>query len=111
MTREFIETPIFQKRWGELGLTDDDLRELQNLIMENPSAGRIIQDTGGARKIRFALQGTGKSGGARVIYIDILNLEHLHLLLCYPKSAQDSLTHEQKKLVKAVVKDIIKEAQ
>jgi len=106
MTREFIMTPEFDKLWDDLTLTDEDLRELQNLIMANPSVGRIIQNTGGARKMRFALQGGGKSGGIRVIYVDLGHLQHLYLLLCYPKSVQDSLTHEEKKQLKALIKTL-----
>jgi hypothetical protein len=37
--RTFAETFIFTKRWGELKLTDEDLRNLQNYILKNPYAG------------------------------------------------------------------------
>jgi putative transcriptional regulator len=37
-------------------------------VAANPEAGEIILETGGIRKIRWALQGTGKRGGARVVY-------------------------------------------
>ena len=29
MTRTFIQTKVFSKKWDELGLTDDDLRRLE----------------------------------------------------------------------------------
>jgi hypothetical protein len=32
----------------------------------NPEAGEIIPETGGVRKIRLALAGRGKRGGARM---------------------------------------------
>lgn len=32
MTRTFIETPMFTAKWQDLGLTDDDLRELQKTL-------------------------------------------------------------------------------
>jgi len=103
MTREFIITPVFDKLWSRLGLTDDDLRDLQIVLMTNPNAGDILKGTGGARKTRFALFDAGKSGGIRVIYLDITHKEQTFLLLCYPKSQQDELTQEQKKQVKALV--------
>ena len=71
LTREFINAAIFDKRWKELGLSDDDLRDLQNILLVNPKAGKVIEGTGGAAKIRYAISGKGKSGGARVIYADI----------------------------------------
>jgi len=106
MTREFIITPAFDRLWDNLGLTDEDLRQLQITLLENPFVGDIIQGTGGARKIRSALPDTGKSGGIRVIYYDIAHLGKLLLILCYPKSKQDNLTYEQKKQVKAVIESL-----
>ena len=103
MRREFIETTIFAKRWKELSLTDDDLRELQRFIMENPDAGDIIQGTQGARKIRFAFPNRGKRGGVRIIYVEIIKSKHVHLLLCYAKANQEDLTIEQKQQVKLLV--------
>jgi len=34
----------------------------------NPDAGTIMPETGGVRKLRWGVQGRGKSGGVRVIY-------------------------------------------
>jgi len=105
MTREFIRTSYFDKRWNEMNLTDDDLRQLETYIMDNPGVGDIMPGTAGAIKIRMALQSSnkGKSGGVRVIYIDLTHKAHVHLLLCYPKSMQDDLTPEQKKQLKHLV--------
>ena len=73
MNRTFIEVPMFTKKWHELGLTDDDLRNLENVLLKNPKDGDAIQGTGGLRKIRIPMEnkGKGKRGGARVIYVDI----------------------------------------
>jgi len=109
LKRTFVETSIFTKRWSNLDLTDNDLRELQIFLLKNPVAGDTIKDTGGARKVRFALPGKGKSGGVRVIYVDIVYDEQIHLLLCYPKSKQEELTHEQKQQLKAFIKAIKEE--
>ena len=104
MTREFIMTTVYDKLWDRLGLTDEDLGELQSVLLKNPASGDIIQGTGGARKIRFALLNIGKSGGIRVIYIDLAHKAHTHLLLSYPKSKQDDLTEDQKKQLKQAIK-------
>jgi len=104
LTREFINAAIFDKRWEELGLSDDDLRDLQNILLVNPKAGKIIEGTGGAAKIRYAILGKGKSGGVRVIYADIESKGQLGLLICYSKSKQDNLTQEQKKQLKVLIR-------
>jgi len=103
MAREFIMTPVFDRLWEELGLGDNELRVLQSQLVENPLSGDIIKETSGARKARFALSNTGKSGGLRIIYLDISHVQKLFLLLCYPKSKQDNLTPEQKKQIKKIV--------
>ena len=107
MAREFIMTKIFDKRWLELGLTDDDLRKLETYLLENPGAGDIIQGTGGAIKLRWMLPGTGKSGGTRIIYIDLIKAEHVHFITCYPKSKKDNLTDNERAAIKEAVKRIV----
>jgi len=106
--REFVKTHIFDKRWLEMGLTDSDLQQLENFLLKNPNAGDVIQGTGGAVKLRWALPGTSKSDGLRVIYIDLIKAEHVHFLTCYPKSKKDTLTDIEKAAIKEVVKRIVK---
>ena len=108
MKRTFIEVPIFTKKWKELGLTDENLRELQNILLENPKAGNAIQGTGGLRKIRIPLDQHGKRGGGRVIYVDIELKETIYFINVYAKNEKDDLTEEEKKAFKAAVK-ILKE--
>jgi hypothetical protein len=106
--REFISTKIFDKRWAEMGLTDNDLRKLETYLLENIGAGDIIPGTGGTIKLRWNLPNTGKSGGIRVIYIDLIRTEHTHFITCYPKSKKDTLTDTEKSVIKELVKRIIK---
>jgi hypothetical protein len=105
MTREFIRTSYFDSNWEKMKLTDENLRLLELFIMRNPDSGDVIQGTNGAVKLRWALPSNnkGKSGGIRVIYVDIKQKEHIHLLLCYPKSEKDDLTFEQKKELKQLI--------
>ena len=109
MTREFIYTEPFKRSWKAMGLSDDDAKLLEEVLLENPKAGDVIEGTGGARKIRIQMEGRGKSGGGRVIYVDVFEKEKLYLLLAYPKNVQDNMTPEQKKQVKKLVDAIKKE--
>lgn len=63
----FKETPVFTKLIKDL-LSDDEYKELQIHLIENPESGDVIKGTGGLRKVRWAQKDTGKSGGIRVIY-------------------------------------------
>ena len=102
-------TPGFEKSWAAMNLGDDELRGLQNLLIEDPEAGDVIQGTGGARKVRIPLEGRGKSSGGRVIYVDVVVRERIYLLMAYPKNVQTDLSPDQKKMVRKVVETIKEE--
>lgn len=106
MTRTFIEVPIFTNKWKELGLTDENLRELQKLLLDDPKAGDAIKGTGGLRKIRIPMEnkGKGKRGGARVLYVDIELKESIYFINVYSKDEKADLTPDEKKAFKAIIK-------
>ena len=103
MKRIFIETPSFTKRWFALGFTEDDLAELQQFLIKNPDAGNIMVGTGGLRKIRFAFEGRGKSGSARVCYVDFAAFEKNYLIQVFSKDEKQNLTDAEKKEVKKAI--------
>jgi len=103
----FVRTGAFVRCWADAGLDEDDMRELENVLLVTPSAGTVIPGMNGCRKLRIQLPGRGKSGGARVVYVDIVVREKIFLLLAYPKNVQTDLTSEQKRNLSGLV-DIIK---
>ena len=107
MIRTFIRLRSFEKAWSAMNLTEDDYAVLEDMLLRDPKAGDVIEGSGGIRKIRFALPGSGKSGGARVIYLDVLQAESLYLLYAYPKSAKDDLSKAEIASLKKLV-DILK---
>ena len=109
MKRTFVETPIFSKRWSELGLTDDDLLVLQTFILRNPSAGDVIQGTGGLTKLRFAIPDKGKSGGVRALYVDFIQQKKTIMVNCYSKSEKDNISDKEKAIYKKLIKAIKEE--
>jgi len=92
LSREFIELPQFHKNWNELGLDEESLRMLQIQLLKNPQAGDVVPGTGGLRKYRFRLPNRGKSGGARVLYVDFVAYEKIYLITAYSKSDKENLT-------------------
>ena len=101
---EFIETTVFTRAILAL-LSDEEYRLLQTDLMENPERGDLIRQGGGIRKVRFAAQGKGKSGGIRVIYYWLKDNGQIYMLLAYPKSKKDTLTDQET----AVLRDLVKE--
>ena len=103
MTRIFVALPTFRTVWKELGLTDRDLRRLQEDLVANPKAGNVMQGTGGIRKMRFAFENRGKSGSIRVIYVDFETCGKLYLLTAYPKNVKDNLSKAERNDFKQLV--------
>lgn len=103
MKWEFIMTRAFDRNWKRMGLTGEDLRLFQNMLLLNPWEGDVIPHLRGIRKIRFGLRTHGKSGGIRVIYVNFLIERHIHLLIAYPKNIQENLTPEQERVLLSVL--------
>lgn len=102
---EFIETPTFTRLLLDL-LSDDEYADLQNVLVDNPQRGDIIQGGGGIRKLRYALSGRGKSGGVRAIYYWLRDDHQIFMLLIYPKSKKDNLTDRETALLREFVKEL-----
>lgn len=86
----FIETSIFTRLIDQY-LTDDEYLGLQSFLLLYPEAGKIIRDTGGVRKLRWAASGKGKRGGLRVIYYWKKRDDEIWLLTVYSKGEQEAI--------------------
>lgn len=98
----FIETPVFTKRVREL-LDDDAYAVFQRQLAVRPELGDLIEGTGGLRKVRLAVGGRGKRGGARVIYYHFVSASQIALLLIYSKNELAELTSDQRKALRRIV--------
>ena len=103
MQRTFIILPEFDKNWKSMGLSDEDLRRLENLILQDPEAGALMQGTGGLRKLRFAFENRGKSGSARVCYVDFVLRETVFLITAYPKNEKENLSKAERNNIRKVI--------
>jgi hypothetical protein len=83
---------------------DDAEREaFVDFIARNPTAGDVIPETGGVRKVRWTRAGTGVRGGARVIYFYHDAGRPLYLLMVYTKSRRENLTADEKRTMRKLV--------
>jgi len=62
-----IETPEYLADARAAGLTEAERDAIVAYLSEHSTAGVVIPGTGGARKVRIAGRGKGKSGGYRVV--------------------------------------------
>jgi len=101
---EIVETSVFTKQIRSL-LKDDEYRELQERLVINPLAGPVIRGSGGLRKLRWAVEGRGKSRGIRVIYYYVAPDDRIFMLVAYGKAAKDDLTDREVAALKKLVKE------
>ena len=109
MKREFVYVLTFEKSWKQLNLSEKDLRVLENIILDKPDIGEVIQSTGGLRKMRFAIDNRGKSHSIRILYIDFSYYEKTYFLFAYPKNELDNITDKQKQIFKTMVHTLLEE--
>jgi|SRR5687767_5928725 len=102
------QTATFVILWRHWRLTDADLAALERQVMDNPLAGKVMRNTGGVRKLRFAPPslGRGKSGAYRVCYLYFPAHETVFFVLIFPKTEQPNLTPEQQKACRTIGAEI-----
>jgi hypothetical protein len=103
-----IETPSFLRDAKKM-LDDAEREALINYLAYNPKAGVVIKGTGGVRKIRWAGEDVGKSGGLRIIYFFQSGEIPLFLLNVFAKNEKENISqtdrNDLKKLTSILVKN------
>ena len=75
-----------------------------NLVAGDPFVGDLIPGGGGIRKLRVALAGRGKRGGARVVYFVHSTRLPVFLLACFAKNEKSDLTPAERRVLAKAVK-------
>ena len=96
-----VETGMFLRQ-AERIWSDEERMALIDHMARNPEDGDVIPGTGGVRKIRWGRAGSGKRGGARVIYFYYDMDRPLYLLLAYAKAQESDMSADEKKTVSAL---------
>lgn len=86
-------------------LTDEEYGQFQECLAAHPKMGDVITDTGGLRKVRWSVQGSGKSKGVRIIYYHVSAQAQIRLLLIYKKGVKDDLAPREKKVLQKLNAD------
>jgi len=100
-----IELPGYRRRADQL-LSIDEQDAIVDLIAYEPTGGDLIPGTGGLRKIRVGRGGSGKRGGARVIYYFYDANFPVLLVALYAKNEKADLSAQDKRKFAALVKEI-----
>lgn len=97
-----IETPAYSSKADGI-LTETERDAFAVFIARNPTAGAVVRGSGGVRKVRWAQQGRGKSGGAKVIYYNRLHNGEIWLLTIYSKGDRSTIPANELKLIKEAI--------
>jgi hypothetical protein len=98
-------TPLFVRQAAKIW-SDAEREDFISFIAANPTAGDLIPETGGVRKVRWSRRGSGKRGGTRVIYLYYDVTRPLYLLLVYAKAGKDDLTPDEKREVRRLAETL-----
>ena len=96
------ELPEYLRAAARL-LADADRRAIIDHLAAHPAAGDLIEGTGGVRKLRWARDGRGKSGGVRVIYYFHSEAMPLYLLTMFAKNERTNLSKAERNALAGLV--------
>ncbi|SFU83246.1 hypothetical protein SAMN02799631_02589 [Methylobacterium sp. 174MFSha1.1] len=101
-----IQTPTFLADAKAAGVEDDEREAIVATIAADPLAGDVIFGTGGARKVRIAGRGKGKSGGYRVITFYAAEDVPVFLLALVSKGQRVDLSQAERNALRMVLGDL-----
>src|SRR5271169_493995 len=90
-----------------MGLSDAERFAIVTWMAANPAACDVIEGTGGARKVRFAGKGKGKSGGYRVITFFSGTDIPVFLLNIFAKNEKTDLAPKERLILKSVLAEMV----
>lgn len=102
MSLTVVETRYFVKTAEDIW-DEDELYAVVDWFPDNYESGDVIKESGGLIKIRVPYAGTGKRGGARVIYFVKRGDGEIWLLAAYKKSVADTLSKAALKKLKEML--------
>lgn len=101
-----VELPEYIK-CAERLLDETERNRLIDYLAAHPESGKIMQGTGGIRKIRWARKGKGKSGGVRIIYYFHNETMPLFLLTMFGKNEKENLKKSERNELYVLTKRIV----
>jgi len=99
-----IETPTFQEDARSIW-SEEERGAFCAWLAANPDVGQVIPGSGGCRKVRWSMAGTGKRGGVRVIYFNRLPSGEIWLLVIYSKSVTGNIPAHILRAIREVIED------
>ena len=100
-----VETPEFLRR-AKSRMGEGDRRDLVDHLAAAPNAGDLMEGTGGARKLRWARPGSGKSGGLRVITFYGGAVLPVFIMTVFAKNEKANITKAERNELAAILSEL-----
>lgn len=75
-------------------------------MLQFPESGKVVPGSGGVRKLRWAMTGTGKRGGVRVIYYFKKQDDEIWLLTIYSKSETENIPAHTLRMIAEEIQNV-----
>ena len=98
-----VETAEFTSR-AKKRMSAKEVEIVIDLVAAEPLSGDLIQGAGGLRKLRFAVEGKGKSGGVRIVYYFYNESIPVFLITVFAKKEKDNLTKAERNMLAKMVR-------
>lgn len=96
--KEHLFRHALLRSWAALGFNDEDLRRLENQLLQNPKIGAVIRGTGKMRKCALPLKAVVKVEVQEFV-MSILKSRKL-FISCFRKNELENLTKEERNHLK-----------
>ncbi len=98
-----IETATFLADARRAGLSEEAQTKIVDYVSRHPLAGDPMPGTGGARKVRIAGRGKGKSGGYRVVTYYGGEDVPVFLLVLFSKGDRANLSQAERNELRSIL--------
>ena len=103
------ELQSFQHAAADEGMTEVEVRALIDHLAAHPTAGNVMQGTGGCRKLRWAGKGKGKRSGYRTITFYSGDGLPVFLVTVFSKGERTNLSQAEQNALAKMTKAIVDE--
>lgn len=101
-----VETSAYIASAKDAGMSAGEMTAVVDILAANPEAGEIMPECGGARKLRVAKPGKGKSGGYRIITYYAGDAYPVFLLTVFGKNEKSNLTKAERNALAGLTKKL-----
>ena len=101
-----VETRAYVAAAKGAGMSEEEMVAVVDTVAANPEAGAIMQGCGGARKLRHAKPGKGKSGSYRIVTYYGGEGIPVFLITVFGKGEKSNLSDAEKNAVAKLTKKL-----